>query len=172
MGLIASFSVYESVHKLILAVLRKSVFLRRNILGLYFIEGTWVGKLILDSGEVRYTVEYFNQKEGRLTITGYMFDQNKNELGSWSSKATQIDLEKDQLFYAYSSDMIATSGEHHGVGRFGLIRGKNEQIIQLHGYSSDLPDGVKDPNHEFKVSEKRVSSEIAFDIARRKFLVE
>jgi len=168
--LLFSFGLYKLLYGTIFGILKRYMWLRKIVLGPYFLEGTWVGTADQYSGALRYTLEFFDQSEGRLSIQGFMYDADLKNYGSWDSQATQVDLENRKLFYAYGCDMLDSAEGHPGVASFKLtLDPKDGRPIELVGYAADLTNGEKDANHEFKISDKTLSIEEALQKAVEKF---
>jgi hypothetical protein len=169
-GLFASAGVYKLIASGLFWLFRKSLFLRRLVLGSAFVEGTWVGHYERQ-GAHRFTIEVFKQSDGKISMSGREFEESGKTRASWHSEAATIDQAKMRLLYTYTADVFERKHQQQGLAVFDLIipqRGRTPNIMD--GYATDLIDGDRDPNKEYKISDKVVSDEWALSQARDRFL--
>jgi hypothetical protein len=168
---LASLSAYKLIAGGLFAVFRRSVRLRRFVLGPSFLEGTWVGHYERN-GQHRFTIEVFDQEDGTTRLQGREIDYGGATCASWHSDAVSIDLATRRLIYAYTCDVYGRSNQQQGLAVFNLIcpkKGKPPTILD--GYAVDLIDGDKNPNKERKISDGITTDDEALIEARRIFSV-
>jgi hypothetical protein len=168
-GAVLSLGSYKLIASGLFAIFRRSLWLRKFVLGTSFLEGTWVGHYV-HQGMHRFTKEDFDQERGTTKILGREFDDKGVTRASWSSDAVSIDIEKMQLIYAYTCNVFGSKNQQQGLAFFRLVvPRKGAPANVLDGYSADLIDGDRDPNKEYKISDGKVSDEDALKEARRIF---
>ena len=169
-GSLGSMALYRGIASLLFSAFRKNLRLRKFILGPAFLEGTWVG-FFPHGDSHHFTVEFFDQESGETKITGREFDAEGNTYANWKSHASSVDVKDRRVMYAYSCDVLGRVGQQQGLGVFDMVgKGKKSPPIVLDGYASDLVDGEKDTNREYKISDELVLDEEALAKARERFL--
>src|SRR5580658_7616321 len=152
-GVLASLSAYKLFAAGLFNFFRRSLRLRRFVLGPSFLEGTWGGHYVRN-GAHRFTIEVFDQEGGTTTIQGREIDDTGATRASWHSDAVSIDLANMRLVYAYTCDVFERRNQQQGLAVFSLIsQKKGAPATILDGYAADLIDGDKDPNREHKISD-------------------
>jgi hypothetical protein len=170
-GATASLGVYRLLSSGFLWLFGKSIFLRRQIFGRSFLEGTWVGHY-MHGGQHRFTIEYVDQSSGATVIHGREFDANGKTRASWASDTVSINAERMQLVYAYTSKVFERKHVQEGLGIFAMVRESTDKVPKkLDGYSVDLIDCNRDPNTEYKISERPMPDDKALMEARKRFNV-
>jgi hypothetical protein len=161
--------IYKLIASTLLGVFRRSLAVRKFVLGHEFLEGTWVG-FYVHEGQNRFTVEFFDQESGDIVISGREFDATGSTRVTWDSFTAGLDVKTDRLTYAYECDIFQDKSQHQGMAVFRLRRdGKHKPAAILDGYSADLIDAKKDPNCEHKISDGRVTDKAALARAREIF---
>ena len=169
-GAVTSVGVYKSLAAFLVWAFSKSLLLRKLLLGDSFLEGTWVGHI--KRGNVDYlTLEFFDQSQAdRTQIQGRSLFASGDAIAHWRSDAVAINREGKQLTYAYTCAALDKTSTHEGLGVFQLRKdGSSGYVSVLDGYATDVIDGKRDANREFKISDKVMSDDIALDIAKRRF---
>ncbi|HXW70324.1 MAG TPA: hypothetical protein VEK34_02595 [Methylocella sp.] len=153
--LLGSAATYRTISASLWSLFNRSLCVRRIALGRMFLEGTWIGHYVR-SGQHIVTVEFYDQKDGELRITGAEINSTSATLSHWQSFAASIDYRGETVTYAYACDIFGRSGTHDGIARFTLVRKGKKSAFELDGYSADLTDGVKDANYEYKISDRQI----------------
>jgi hypothetical protein len=167
---LSSIGVYRLISSLLYDAFQGSLLLRKLILGKDFLEGTWVG-FYKRNGVNRFTIDFFDQESGELTISGKELCDNGKTMAWWETYTTGVDSRTDRLIYSYACDIHEVKGQHLGIGVFKLLRThKRKPAYAIDGYSADLVDGDKDPNYEHKISCKRIPDNEALERAKKYFL--
>lgn len=167
---LTSIGIYRLISSLLYDAFQGSLLLRKLILGRDFLEGTWVG-YYKRNGSNRFTIEFFDQESGELTISGKELCDNGKTIAWWETNTTGVDSRTDRLIYSYACDIHESKGQHLGIGVFKLRRThKRKPAYAIDGYSADLVDGDKDRNDEIKISCKRIPDEEALERAKKHFL--
>lgn len=168
-GIIVSLGSYKLLASGLFGLFRRSLLLRKVVLGQSFLEGTWVGHYER-AGMKRFTIEYFDQERGTLKILGREFDDRGNTRASWHSDAVTIDVENMLLLYTYTCDVFETKHQQQGIAAFSLLSLKKRAPANiLDGYAADLIDGTRDPNKEHKISDRKTTDDYALGQARKIF---
>jgi len=168
-GAVVSLGSYKLIGSGLFTLFRRSLKLRKFVLGSSFLEGTWVGHY-MHQGMRRFTVEFFDQEKGTTKILGREFDDKGKTRASWYSDAVSIDIENMRLVYTYTCEVFGTKDQQQGFASFRLlIPKKRAPAHALDGYSADLIDGDRDPNKEYKISDGVVKDEDALEQARKFF---
>jgi hypothetical protein len=168
---LTSFGIYKLIAGLILYSFNKSQWLRKQMLGRAFLEGTWVGHWIHDGKNV-FTIETIDQENGETIITGRQIGDDLKTQADWSSESVFVDLRRERIIYVYSCDVYRTNHQQNGIGVFKMIRPeRNAAPDVLDGYAVDTIDGTKDVNREHKISDKIVETKKAIEEARKIFNV-
>jgi hypothetical protein len=168
---IASLGVYRLLAGALVWLFRKSLLLRRLILGKGFIEGTWVGHYQHED-QHRFTIEYIEQATGATVVHGREFDVHGKTRASWSSDTVSIDVDRLQLIYAYTCKVFDRKHVQEGLGVFAIVcETAGKPPSKLDGYAVDLTDGDRDPNTEHKISDTPVSDDHALAEAKQIFNV-
>jgi hypothetical protein len=168
-AIVASVGVYRLFAEGLIWLFGKSIFLRKFILGTGFLEGTWVGHY-LHEGQHRLTIEYINQTTGVTVIHGREFDAAGNTRASWTSDTVSIDISRLQLIYAYTCKVFDRKHVQEGLGVFVIVcETAGGPPNKLDGYAVDLIDGQRDPNTEYKISNRPVSDAEALTNAKKLF---
>ena len=147
---------------------KRVLWLRRLVLGKSFIEGTWAGHYEVGS-EDRFTLEFIDQSTGEIIVHGREFSRNGQTLANWSSDAATVNIERTELVYAYTCTVFHTKHLQQGLGVFRLVYENGRYANKLDGYAVDLIDGDRDPNVEFKLSDRPVPDADALTRARTLF---
>lgn len=171
-GSLGSMALYRGIASLLFSAFRKNLRLRKFILGPAFLEGTWIG-FFPHGDSFHFTVEFFNQETGETKIIGREFDADGQTYASWKSYASSVDVDDRRLTYAYSCDVFGRDTQQQGLGVFDMVgKGKRSAPNMLDGYASDLIDGEKDTNKEYKISDELIPDDEALAKARRRLVDE
>jgi hypothetical protein len=162
--------IYKLAAKGIEFVMGRSLWVKKILLGAYFVEGTWVGYFIGRNKDKRYVVETFEQDLEGLTIRGRSFSEDGELHAQWLSEASALDIERGRLMYTYSCDILSRKITLHGVGVFQFERtSKRNAPTAIHGFVSDLIDGKRLEANEIKISSCLMTTMEGFSIAKEKF---
>ncbi|WDE06723.1 hypothetical protein SG34_007410 [Thalassomonas viridans] len=166
---ISAVGIYNIFAKILLAISRNWLWLKKHFLGASFVNGTWVGKFTNSNNETIFTVEYFDQTLNYLVIRGEAFRENGESYAQWLSKATHINEADGVLTYTYTCDKDEVKSTMQGVCVFSFQReAAHLPPSFMKGYSADLVDGVRDSNSETKVSDSLVPLQEAITLAKEK----
>jgi hypothetical protein len=156
-----SFGVYKIVVVSFSGIIRKFKFIKRFILGPYYLEGTWVGFYIGASNNVRYIVERFEQEIDSLVIRGKSYNESSNYHSTWTTDTINIDVKKGKLTYMYDVDSIRDISNNVGIASFKFERENQYKAPKkLMGFSADLHISKKIKAIEIKINEKLSDSEL------------
>ncbi|MBA1419620.1 MAG: hypothetical protein FAF03_01840 [Epsilonproteobacteria bacterium] len=155
--------VYQTLSKSLLVLARNFNWLKKHLLGVQYLNGTWVGKFTVANDEPIFTVETFEQTLSALHISGEAFDMKGSTYAQWESVAVSID--KGVLTYTYSCRRNEENFSFEGIGVFKL---DGNPPTYLRGFSADLTDGGKrNENREKKVSDKLLTFDEALELAKK-----
>lgn len=166
---LASPAVFRGLSQLLFYTFQKNQWLRKKILGRSFLEGTWIGYYRCNDTD-RFTVEHIGQETGEILLTGFELEADGTPRADWSSKAAFYDPRSSSLRYLYSCDVYERNNQHSGIGMFKVVYSETGAADSLVGYAVDMIDAKKDPNTEFRISERRLSIEAAYEAAKERFL--
>lgn len=154
--ILSSIGIYKGLSSLLNFLMSQSVFIKKLVLGGYYMEGTWVGYFIGHAGDKRYVVETFEQDLESLVIRGRSFTSDGKAHANWCSESSSIDILRGKLTYTYSCDILTNKVTHHGIGVFQFDRaGKSKAPSSIQGFVADLVDGQR-----LEVLETRTSDTI------------
>lgn len=162
--LIACFSsvgIYKLIILTLTGLLQKCNCIKKWIFGNSYMEGTWVGFYIGNSGEVRYIIENYEQDLEGLTIRGKSYDENYKYHTNWTSSSSNIDVEKGRVSYMYETYSIKDRNNNNGIAFFNFERdNKTSPPKSIIGFSSDLfLAGRRLPAMEYKLDTKCTSKQ-------------
>lgn len=169
-ALISSAGIYRLLAIGIRWLMERSDWLSEQILGPYYMHGTWIGWFEGHSNERRYMVEHFVQDLDGLVITGRSYTAIKREHGYWESESTMIDARKGRLVFTYKFDVLTQNSSLVGI-HSSLF----ERLSARHaptGYSGlahDLNDHVRIAVHSKKLSTKLIPWDEALREAEKRF---
>ncbi len=168
-GAVASAGLYRLLSSGFLWLFSRTRWLRKMLLGKGFLEGTWIGHYT--SGGAHFiTVEHIDQASGQPRINGREFDANGKTRASWASDTVSVDTDRMRLVYAYTCTVFDRKHVQEGLGVFTMVRESAEAgPTKLDGYAVDLIDGDRDPNTEFRISEKPMPDAEAIAHAKKQF---
>ena len=148
-----SLGVYRLTANLIIEASKKWTWVKKIMLGPYYLNGTWVGFYIGTLGKVRFLVERFEQDIDSLVIRGKSFDENLNYHANWTASSVNIDSLTGKISYMYECSPMKDSSNHNGVAIFDFIRNNQSSPAKgLEGFSADLHIGKRTRAKEIKVS--------------------
>ena len=167
-GLIA-LGTYRALVLLLLALFRNVKFVKKYILGPYFMAGSWAGFFVGHGVEVRLIVETFEQGLGTLVIRGRAFKEDGTYHGSWIADNASIDIRRAKLSYHYEADVVGNTFVNPGLASFDLERPQSHKPpFRLVGYSSDLFSPAKLVAFEEKATDcTTMETKDALETARR-----
>lgn len=154
-ALVASLGVYRLLALAFMFVLKHVRFVKRMVLGPYYMEGTWVGYFISHSGDPVYVVERIEQDLSALILKGAAYLADGGMYARWETNSASVDPAKGTLTYSYTCDVIGRGVPHQGLGVFDLRRtAAHKAAEELEGYSADLTNGRRSESHEKKISSR------------------
>lgn len=163
----ASYGTYRVIANALSALLRRSYFVKKFVLGSACLHGTWAGAILTPGESPRLVVEYFEQDMERLVIRGFSYTEGGEEDVQWVSEATAIDAARGRLIYAYTSDIIRRRAPHQGMAVFQFDRETSfGPPHAIDGYAADLVNGKRYPAYERKVSDALIDRREAIAHAR------
>lgn len=71
--------------------------IKKKILGNYYLEGTWVGFFVGNSGKIRYICERFEQSLEGIIIQGSSYTDNQKYMEIGLQKVQLLILKKNSL---------------------------------------------------------------------------
>ena len=169
---VISVGIYRLIATIFLWLFRKSSYIKKRILGPYYMEGTWVGFFIGHQEKVRFFVEFFEQDLNDLVIRGKAFREEDGKYhGSWVSDNVNINTKLGKISYTYETDAIGNTFVNPGIAQFNIERtSKDQPPCRLIGFTSDLFNPQKLKSFEQKISEKtEIDSKEAFNRAKEIF---
>jgi hypothetical protein len=168
--IVLSVGTYRLIAKGFVEVLRRSRWLKSKLLGPYYMEGTWVGYFRGHQDDIRYTVEVFEQDFSSLTITGKSYTVADELHAQWFSEATSLDVEKGQLTYTSSLDILSRKSPEQSLVVVQLERKSAKSAPDaIEGYAADLADGVRIRIREEKASSRAMAHRDALPQAKEMF---
>jgi hypothetical protein len=169
-GIVGSVGTYQLLAKGLLWLFNWSRLLRKMVLGPEFLEGTWIGSYKDPAGEMRFTIEYFEQGLEQVLVRGQAFTENGEPYGQWLSRAVTVDPEKGTIVYTYDCDVHSRNFSFQGIALFQFERDNPRKApLVLNGYSADLIDGVRSSNRQHKISDGKVDMLEALRTAKERF---
>jgi hypothetical protein len=154
-SILITFSIYGTLVKLGSTLARSIGFVKRHLLGAYYLNGTWVGQLQNKDGSNVLTVEFFEQTLATLKIRGFALDSAGRVQSEWLSTAESINAQDGVLTYTYTCDQNHKKSSFQGIAVFMFERlSEVDAPTGLVGYSADLIDGYRSVNRERKVDDK------------------
>jgi hypothetical protein len=164
---LSAIGMYTLLAVILNVLSRRSISLKKHLLGSSFLNGTWVGKFVNTRGEVKITVEIFEQTISSLVIRGDAFNEDGTSYASWVSTSSTINSNDGVLTYTYTCDSFMDYSVFQGIGVFKFER-KGEYLppTYIKGYSVDITDGVKTENREKKISDSLYELHEAYLIAK------
>ena len=164
--LLLSMGVYKLLATILLAGSRNIKFIKRHLLGSYYVNGTWIGQFLDSDSSKIITIEHFEQTLSTLKIRGQGLTETGESYAYWESNSATIDAESGVLRYAYSCDQNSSKGSWQGICVFHFGReDETKPPYEIRGYSADLIDGVRTENIELKIDENLIPLSKAFEIA-------
>lgn len=154
LGGLISLGLYRLVANGIIYLTRKSTWVKKQFLGPYFLEGTWVGFYVGVSGNERFLIEKFEQEIDSLTIHGKSFNEVTKYHASWISTSANIDPSNRRITYMYECLPINDKTSTNGIAIFSLERDDQYSAARgLTGFSADLHLGERIRAMEIKLSD-------------------
>jgi hypothetical protein len=165
-SILSAFGIYTLLAQSMIVTSRNLQWLNKFLLGASYMNGTWVGKFVNTRGEVKITVEFFEQNISSLTISGQAFNEDGSKYAKWNSVASSINAVDGILTYTYNCDPIMDSSNFRGIGVFQFERkGSHLPPTFIDGYSVDVNDGAKSTNREKKISDDVYELQKAYPVA-------
>lgn len=166
--LLLSYGIYNTLAKLLLTASRRFRFVKRHLLGSYYLHGTWVGKYQTLNNSTVYTVEYIEQSLSSLNIRGLAFLDHEKSYANWNSIAETVDTHSSILTYTYTCQKKNDVVLSQGISVFQLHRENQGRPPNcMHGYSTDLSDSNRTENQQKKVSEDLITIDLALKLAKQ-----
>lgn len=149
--------IYRAFAVLVVGLAKRWNWVKRWLLGPYYLGGTWVGSFKSASGETIRTVEHFEQSLSTLKIRGQAFNELGESYALWNSVSENVDAVSGLLTYTYNCDKDSEKYSFQGIGVFHFQRTDSSCApTSIRGYSADLIDGKRTDNEERKYSERLV----------------
>jgi len=166
---LATLGTYKLLAGLLIQSIDWAPYLKSFIFGPSYVEGTWIGQFH-DKNYPKWTVEHFEQSLNGIVIRGYAHNQDGTPYASWTSTAASVDDARGVLTYTYDCDLIGHNSPQQGIGIFQFERpAAGKAPTGIKGYSTDLVDGVRSANHEFKISNGSILIDEAMKQAHARF---
>ena len=167
--LLSAVGVYNLFAKILSSMTRNLLPVKKHLLGASFLNGTWAGEIKGANNEKIITVEFFEQTLNHLVIRGEAFKENGDSYAQWISKATFINESDGVLTYTYSCDKNDDNSSFQGVCVFNFERSSSHVAPNyIKGYSTDVVDGVRGCNREFRISEELLTLSKALELAKNR----
>jgi hypothetical protein len=168
--IVLSAGTYGLIAKGLVEVLRRFRWLKAKLLGPYYLEGTWVGYFRGHQKDIRYIVQVFEQDLSSLTITGKSYTEGDELHAQWFSEATSLNIEKGQLIYTSSLDVLSRKRPEKNLVVVQLERKSAKSApYAIEGYAADLSDGVRIKIREEKASSRAMAHRDALPQAKETF---
>lgn len=148
---IISAKFYELVYKMLLQVYQKLHILKKWLLGQRYFAGLWMGYYSLDGIRTFY-YEFFEQSLESLSIKGTAFDENFNQIGSWTIMQPYINIEESKLAYYYEMDELALPDVTLGFAKATIHWDKSGMATKLTGFAVGSFSMKKEPFVSIKVN--------------------
>lgn len=133
---IISITFYSFIYKILLQACQKFHVLKKWLLGQRYFEGLWIG-YYTSNGINTFYYEYFEQTLENLSIKGIAFDENYNQLESWTIVNPYINIEESKLAYYYELDELVSPYITLGYVKGTIHWDKHGRASKLTGYSLD-----------------------------------
>lgn len=140
---------YTYLANWLLKIMRQWPWLKRKILGAYYIEGTWVGFYYeddahLQSGDVYLVVDTITQNLSTVMIQGSGFTTSGDTRATWNSTAAQISENGAELIFIASCTIPRESRKCEAVTHFNLHKSKGKKAPDhFHGTSANIGPNEK-----------------------------
>lgn len=131
---IISATFYDLMYKMLLQACQKLHILKKLLLGHRYFEGLWIGYYTSDGIRTFY-YEYFEQSLESLSIKGTAFDENFNQIGSWTIMQPYINIEESKLAYYYEMDELALPDVTLGFAKATIHWDKSGIATKLAGFA-------------------------------------
>jgi len=155
LGSIISLGLYRLIASFIIFFTKQSIWIKRQLFGAYYLEGTWVGFYIGVSGKERFIIERFEQNLETLVIRGKSFNEHTKFHSTWTAPTVSIDMAKGKISYMYETIPINDKLNNNGIAIFNLERDSQYKAPKgLTGFSSDLHLG----GNRVKAMEVKISN--------------
>lgn len=133
---IISATFYNLVYKTLLQACQKLHILKKWLLGQRYFEGLWMGYYTSD-GTYTFYYEFFEQSLENMSIKGIAFDENFNQLESWTVLNPYINIEESKLAYYYEMDELALPNVTLGYAKATIHWDERGKASKLTGFSLD-----------------------------------
>ena len=147
---LVSLSFYKFVFHLILAICKKTRFIKKIVLGKNYFEGLWIGYFIVDS-KVEYYYELFEQNLEELTIKGRSFNKNKELTGEWTIQKPIVNVAGSRITYYYEMDVANSNDVTLGYSKATIYWTKFSLPKKLVGFAVDKFSSEKQQYVSIKV---------------------
>lgn len=168
LGALISLGLYRLIATGLIYLVKTSTAVKKLFLGTYFMEGTWVGFYIGQSGSPRFIIERFEQEIDTLTIRGKSYNEASEYHNEWVAAHVNIDTLHARISYMYECMNIHENTNKNGIAVFNFDR-RNQYSSphRLTGYSADLNIGRRIKALEIKMSDLgKVTEEEALQKAK------
>jgi hypothetical protein len=169
-ALVSSAGLYRILSLGLRWLMERCEWLKRMVLGPYYMHGTWIGWFHGHANDRRFMIEHFVQDLEGLVITGRSFTDAGTEHGYWESESTTIDAKKGRLIFTYKFDVITR--KHSLVGIHSSLferKSAHRPASALSGFAHDLNDDVRIAVHSQKISSALLPWAEALRIAETRY---
>lgn len=150
-GLLSAYGTYKTVYISIGLIINLSNYLKKVILGKYYLDGVWIGVYLGVANKPIYYIENYCQDFEKVIVKGRCYTSDYSYKGSWDSENVILNIDNNKLRYTYSTDMINNNFVNIGQSDFNIIREDNKGYAsKLIGYSKDLFSNKKFKSIEIK----------------------
>jgi hypothetical protein len=119
---IFSVGTFRLFIKLMTILTKKCPFIRKIILSNLYLEGTWVGFYIGNSGKERFFVERIEQNLEDITIKGKTWDETQKFHSHYNSISVNIDIKRGIILFLYDSACVYEAGFNQGIANLYIER--------------------------------------------------
>lgn len=153
-GGLISLGIYRVIAKFIISLTKNSSFIKRQLLGTYYLGGTWVGFYVGADGKEKFLIERFEQDIDTLVIRGKSFNEKSEFHVTWTATPVNIDPVLGKISYMYECQPNNGEGNPSiGVAIFNFERPNQYSAAkELRGFSADLHLGIRTKSLEIKIS--------------------
>lgn len=164
---LTSTGAYKFLSWALKTVLGKFQWLKAQLLGPAFLEGTWVGYFFGKAGDLRFFVEVFEQDLSTLRIRGESYTDDAKPHASWYSQAVMLDASTARLVYTSTIKILTQNVVHESLVDLKLERtDSNATAEYLRGDTADIANGIRVALHIKKASNKGIPLATALELAR------
>jgi hypothetical protein len=144
-GFLGAATAYSILFNVLEWLIGKSTWVKKKVLGSYYIEGTWGG--FYGTGEaVQCFVDIFEQSLTGFCVRGLGYKVSSGQTvpdvrATWKSSTTYIDADNGTINFYCQVELLVDNSTCDTVSKFSMIRNKSGPPVYLFGDSANLTAG-------------------------------